>query len=333
MKQRILSWMGLIILFLLLGISQETLAQKTSLGGENIRNNHVFTIPNATRQKTTKGQKLSTSQVSYYTVKKGDSVYSIAKKAGISINALKKANNLRSNALNPGQKIRLTKLDLKPGEIAKSVEPKDLDENEDSVPNNDSLGTVPLADAEKDISTSAELMGKWRSPDERRLFIKVAMAFLGAPYRWGGVNLRGIDCSAFVQKIYELFGISLPRTAYEQAQVGVQVAKNKLTLGDLVFFNTERRSLGHVGIYIGNGKFVHASSVGSRVVKIDGLDEPYYNKHFATARRLKGLDGEVLQRAIRNLATLQFSTFSDASFARCNVDLCVAKNNYIKSND
>jgi peptidoglycan endopeptidase LytE len=203
MKQRILPWMGLIILFLLFGISQETLAQKPS-----------------------------TSQVSYY-------------------------------------------------------------ENEDSVPNNDSLGTVPLVDVGKDITTSAELIGKWQSPDERRLFIKVAMAFLGAPYRWGGVNLRGIDCSAFVQKIYELFGISLPRTAYEQAHMGVHVAKNKLSVGDLVFFNT-KRPLGHVGIYIGDSKFVHASSVGSRVVKIDGLDEPYYNKHFATARRLKGLDGEVL---------------------------------------
>ena len=294
MKQRILPWMGLIVLFLLFGINQEALAQKTYLDGENIRNNHVPTIPNATRQKTTKGQKPSTSQVSYYTVKKGDSVYSIAKKAGISISALKKENNLRSNALNPGQKIRLTKLDLKPGKIAKSVESKDLDEDEDSVLNDDSLGTVLLAEMGKDISTSAEPLGKWQNPDERRLFVKVAIAFQGAPYRWGGVNLRGIDCSAFVQKIYELFDISLPRTAHEQAHVGVQIAKNKLTVGDLVFFNTKRRSLGHVGIYIGDGKFVHASSVGSRVVKIDGLDEPYYNKHFATARRLKGLDGEVL---------------------------------------
>lgn len=294
MKQRILPWMGLIVLFLLFGINQEALAQKTYLDGENIRNNHVLTIPNATRQKTTKGQKPSTSQVSYYTVKKGDSVYSIAKKAGISISALKKENNLRSNALNPGQKIRLTKLDLKPGKIAKSVEPKDIDEDEDSVLNDDSLGTVLLAEERKDISTSAELKGKWQNPDERRLFVKVAIAFQGAPYRWGGVNLRGIDCSAFVQKIYELFDISLPRTAHEQAHVGVQIAKNKLTVGDLVFFNTKRCPLGHVGIYIGDGKFVHASSAGSRVVKIDGLDEPYYNKHFATARRLKGLDGEVL---------------------------------------
>ena len=294
MKRRILPWMGLIVLFLLFGNNQETLAQKTYLDGENIQNNHVLTIPNATRQKTTKGQKLSTSQASYYMVKKGDSIYSIAKKAGISISTIKKENNLSGNALNPGQKIRLTKLDLKPGKIAKSVESKDLDEDEDSVLNDDSLGMVLLAEEEKDISTSAELMGKWQNPDERRLFVKVAIAFLGAPYRWGGVNLRGIDCSAFVQKIYELFDISLPRTAHEQAHVGVQIAKSKLAVGDLVFFNTKRRSLGHVGIYIGDGKFVHASSVGSRVVKIDGLDEPYYNKHFATARRLKGLDGEVL---------------------------------------
>ncbi len=106
------------------------------------------------------------------------------------------------------------------------------------------------------------------------------------------MSLRGLDCSAFVKKIYQLFDISLPRTAREQAQVGVNVAKDDLVEGDLVFFNT-RRSFGHVGIYIGNSKFVHASS-GDRVVKIDSLNEPYYNKRFAAAVRLKSLDEEIL---------------------------------------
>src|ERR1035437_9100191 len=165
MKRRIFPWMGLIVLFLSFGISQETLAQETykvkrgdtlariaskfsvspealkeanHLGRNNIRNSQVLTIPKATKQQTAKAKKTSPPQLSYYTVKKGDSIYGIAKKAGISVSALKKTNNLRSNALNTGQKIRLAKLDLKPGKIAKSVEPSDLDEDEDIALNDDS---------------------------------------------------------------------------------------------------------------------------------------------------------------------------------------------------
>ena len=136
------------------------------------------------------------------------------------------------------------------------------------------------------------MLGKWQTPEERRLFVKVAQAFLGAPYRLGGISLKGLDCSAFVKKIYQLFDINLPRTAREQAHVGMGVARNDLIEGDLVFFNT-RRSFGHVGIYIGNNEFVHASS-RNKGVRIDSLNEPYFNKRFAKAVRLKGLDEEVL---------------------------------------
>jgi peptidoglycan endopeptidase LytE len=135
-------------------------------------------------------------------------------------------------------------------------------------------------------------LSKWHNPEEKKLFVKVATAFLGAPYRWGGVSLRGLDCSAFVKKIYELFDVTLPRTAREQAYVGTSVAREDMIEGDLVFFNT-KRSFGHVGIYIGNNEFVHASS-GNRVVKIDNLNESYFNKRFVKAVRLKGLDEEVL---------------------------------------
>src|SRR5450756_958324 len=126
----------------------------------------------------------------------------------------------------------------------------------------------PLAvvspEAEKAIASNAELVSKWHNPEEKKLFVKVATAFLGAPYRWGGVSLRGLDCSAFVKKIYELFDVTLPRTAHEQAHVGATVAREDMIEGDLVFFNTNR-SFGHVGIYIGNNEFVHASS-GNRIV-------------------------------------------------------------------
>ena len=134
---------------------------------------------------------------------------------------------------------------------------------------------------------NSEVLGEWGSPDERKLFVKVATGFLGAPYRLGGSTVRGIDCSAFVRKIYQLFDISLPRTAYEQSNVGRSVAKNELLEGDLVFFRT-KRPVGHVGIYIGNGEFVHASSK-DRAVRIDNLDAPYFYNRFVRAVRVKGL--------------------------------------------
>ncbi len=133
-----------------------------------------------------------------------------------------------------------------------------------------------------------ELLGKWNSPDEVQLFVKVATGFIGAPYRFGGSSLKGIDCSSFVQKIYKIFDITLPRNAAQQSKVGISVSREKLTEGDLVFFHT-KRSLGHVGIYIGNNEFVHASSKG-KIIRVDSLDTPYYQKRFQRAVRVKGLD-------------------------------------------
>jgi peptidoglycan endopeptidase LytE len=105
--------------------------------------------------------------------------------------------------------------------------------------------------------------------------------------------VRGIDCSAFVKKIYSFFDISLPRTAREQAGVGKRIARNDLEVGDLVFFNTRRRAFGHVGIYIGNNEFVHAAAGRARAVKVDTLGKPYYDKHFVKAVRLKALDDNI----------------------------------------
>jgi cell wall-associated NlpC family hydrolase len=90
--------------------------------------------------------------------------------------------------------------------------------------------------------------------------------FLGVPYKLGGSTLRGIDCSAFVKKIYEIFSIQLPRTTREQFSIGKMVEKEQLKEGDLVFFR-RRGNSAHVGIYIGDNQFVHASSY-NREVKI-----------------------------------------------------------------
>ncbi|MDQ6780278.1 MAG: NlpC/P60 family protein [Candidatus Eremiobacteraeota bacterium] len=110
-----------------------------------------------------------------------------------------------------------------------------------------------------------------------------ALRFLGVPYAWGGTSFAGVDCSGFVQTVFRRNGIELPRTADAQYEVGHLVAQNRLQPGDLVFFQTYAAGASHVGIYVGAGRFVHASS--SSGVRVDSLTEAYYASRYLGARR------------------------------------------------
>jgi cell wall-associated NlpC family hydrolase len=125
------------------------------------------------------------------------------------------------------------------------------------------------------------------------MLVKVAKSFMGAPYKYGGNTLRGLDCSAYVKKIYEIFDVQLPRSAREQYQVGSRISREELAVGDLVFFKTRRYAKypTHVGIFIGDGNFIHASSGKGRLgVKIDSLGSNYYSGAFIGATRIKSED-------------------------------------------
>lgn len=115
--------------------------------------------------------------------------------------------------------------------------------------------------------------------------ISSAKDLLGTRYVWGGTSRGGFDCSGFVGYVMRKAGVSLPRTSAAQAKVGTYVPRSSLQKGDLVFFNTRGSRISHVGIYIGNGNFIHASSGGGRV-RIDALSKAYYNTRFVTARRV-----------------------------------------------
>jgi cell wall-associated NlpC family hydrolase len=104
--------------------------------------------------------------------------------------------------------------------------------------------------------------------------VAYAEKFIGTPYQWGGTSAAGFDCSGLVQKVYGHFNVSLPRTSYAQAQAGPSVSKSNLQPGDLVFFNTTGSPDSHVGIYVGNGQFLSATS--SHGVVIQNLNNPYY---------------------------------------------------------
>lgn len=123
--------------------------------------------------------------------------------------------------------------------------------------------------------------------DARPGMVERALSWLGVRYRFGGQDeKKGFDCAGFVRRAFSSMAVELPRTAAAQFREGCEVSRDELQPGDLVFFrNTYKRGVSHVGIYIGNGEFVHAASSRRRVV-IDHLDEPYYAKRFAGGRRV-----------------------------------------------
>jgi peptidoglycan endopeptidase LytE len=316
MRRRIFLWMGLCVLFASLGFSGESWAQETyqvrpgdtlsdisekmdvtlkalmtanRLQNTKLKPDQVLVIPTSEAKEVAKSVKSSSPHRKVYTVRQGDTLSGIAKRTGTSVAKLCELNRLQGSALKIGQKLTL-KMKQYPDaapvparvEYTKNEFSLEGEEEEDE----GIAGEEAWADIKRKPKEGKSLLGYWSTPDEQQLLVKAAMGFLGAPYRLGGFSMKGIDCSGLVKKIYQTFTINLPRTAFEQSHVGLRVARSKLVEGDLLFFNT-RRTLGHVGIYIGNNQFVHASS-RKRGVRIDSLNTPYYNKRFVRAVRLKG---------------------------------------------
>jgi peptidoglycan DL-endopeptidase CwlO len=114
--------------------------------------------------------------------------------------------------------------------------------------------------------------------------VNKAFEFLGKPYVYGAAGPKAFDCSGLTMYVYSAYGISIPHYTVSQSQMGLAVSKDNLEAGDLVFFNTEG-FISHVGIYIGGGQFIHASS-GSKRVTVSDLDSSYYKSRYVGARRL-----------------------------------------------
>ena len=117
-----------------------------------------------------------------------------------------------------------------------------------------------------------------------RRIITGAMQYMGVPYVFGGTTPYGFDCSGYVQYVFAQAGISLPRTADVQYEVGTPISTAELIPGDLVFFQTYTYGASHVGIYVGDGNFIHASS--SYGVTISSLSSAYYSSHYIGSRRI-----------------------------------------------
>ncbi len=199
-------------------------------------------------------------------VRKGETLKKIASAYGVKVEEIKFINGLSERKLVPGMIILIPSAENDP-------------------------------DEEEVVDITQFSYGKWKDPEERYRLVKVAKSFVGAPYKLGGSTVRGLDCSAFVRKIFEIFDVDLPRTAREQYKVGRRIEKEELAVGDLVFFKTRpgRDYPTHVGIYIGNGNFIHASSYQKRGVRIDSLEAPFYRRTYVGAVRVKDLPDEVAE--------------------------------------
>jgi len=139
-----------------------------------------------------------------------------------------------------------------------------------------SCTTNPSSPPNASVSTvSADIIQRWDSWYQK---------WRGTPYRYGGTNQSGIDCSALIQDAYRsIYQMQIPRTTRQQRTIGFRVAANQLQVGDLLFFQPKGNN-NHVGVYIGKQRFIHASS--SKGVIISALDNPYWIPRLVQARRL-----------------------------------------------
>jgi LysM repeat protein len=231
-----------------------------------------------------------------HVVKSGDTLAKIAKRYHLSVKELQELNELKGSTLKVGQVLQLK------GEEDISEEPETQTGGgsfESALRANDGSG-IP-------ISQGADMT------EEQGLnpLVAVAESFLGVKYRRGGSSVKiGFDCSAYVQKVFRVVGVDLPRTAREQFGVGLEVARDALLLGDLVFFkHSKTRRPAHVGIYIGNDQFIHSSTT-KRKIRVDSLTTRYFSTRFIGGRRIQEAKNQPdLPKPERDYSQISMLTF------------------------
>lgn len=280
------------------GVSLKQLKKANNLQNSMIHPGDSITIPGKLNSKdpTKTGEVLKADKggveggkLTTHVVEKGETLYRISSKLGISVDELRKLNHLSGHALKVGQALLVPSVETEE-ELPDAIEASQDGVETAATPGPEAGEETPAEGAGSQLNNNLASNSESTVPEvadekEETSIIKVASDYLGVPYRFGGSTLRGIDCSAFVQKVFRYFSIDLPRTAREQFKAGVKISKRELRIGDLIFFKTYARYPSHVGIYIGEGQMIHASS-RSKKVTISSINDPYYVRRYIGAVRL-----------------------------------------------
>ena len=272
-------------------VSVDELKSANNLVSTKVRKGDVLIIPYSAARSAEATAEASKPTV--YKVKRTESLARIAKKTGVSVKELKRLNKLSGNRVKAGQILALHEdgaSDEHQHKTAKrlTLRYKELFNEKDY---EQSLSDLTEADPGK----PAELKdGADAKADNVKQLKSAAYSFLGTRYRFGGSTRNGLDCSAFVQKVFRELEVPLPRSAREQFRVGNEVAPGDLQKGDLVFFRTYASFPSHVGIYLGNNRMIHASSHDRRVV-ISTINTPYFRSRFIGAKRIAKINPDVFK--------------------------------------
>ncbi len=234
-----------------------------------------------------------------HTVKKGDTLYAIALKNHTTVAAIKKVNKIKK-----GQTLKLGKVLKVPAKATKATASKKKKRVHVASSKKSSRQEKQLAKTLKSVKfkkanskksskfSISDILFSGKGSKKSMKMIKLAKNKLGRRYVWGAVGQKNtFDCSGLTSYVCKKNGIKIPRRAIEQSKYGKYVSRSNLKPGDLIFFDTSKRHKGyvnHVGIYIGNNKFIHASSAKKKVI-ITSLNKNFYSKRYKGARRVASL--------------------------------------------
>jgi len=240
--------------------------------GEILKVGKILTIPSSKKQKASKRTRVATKK---YMIKKGDNLTIIAKKHHTTITKLLELNHLTDKSI------------LKVGKSIK-VPIKRKKHYAQTKKHSKKLSKTLKKRVSKFTVNDIIFKTHSSTTPKAKKIVQIAKKKLGKKYVWGASGSNAFDCSGLTTYVCKLNGIKLPRRAIAQSKVGKYVPRNQLKPGDLIFFDTSKRRRGyvnHVGIYIGNGKFIHASSAKHKVI-ITSLNKPFYSQRFKVARRV-----------------------------------------------